>query len=148
MTDSNQSGKARHVMRTRVLRRPIVFFGVRCSICFRCSILHLWLILMLCWKYMLRNLRTYLRLEQHKGQNDNTGLANESFGNVTECKYLGTAVTSKNCIHQEINIRVNSRDSIKRSFFFFLGPVCISSGSTAAFKAYCALKRSLKYTSL
>jgi hypothetical protein len=23
-------------------------------------------------------------------------------------------------------------------FFFFLGPVCISSGSTAAFKAYCA----------
>jgi hypothetical protein len=25
-------------------------------------------------------------------------------------------------------------------FFFFLGPVCISSGSTAAFKAYCAYK--------
>jgi hypothetical protein len=25
-----------------------------------------------------------------------------------------------------------------KSFFFFLGPVCISSGSTAAFKAYCA----------
>jgi hypothetical protein len=24
-------------------------------------------------------------------------------------------------------------------FFFFLGPVCISSGSTAAFKAYCVL---------
>jgi hypothetical protein len=23
-------------------------------------------------------------------------------------------------------------------FFFFLGPVCISSGSTSAFKAYCA----------
>jgi hypothetical protein len=23
-------------------------------------------------------------------------------------------------------------------FFFFLGPLCISSGSTAAFKAYCA----------
>jgi hypothetical protein len=26
------------------------------------------------------------------------------------------------------------------AFFFFLGPVCISSGSTAAFKAYCAFK--------
>jgi len=36
---SNQSGKIRHVMRTRVLRRPIVFLRVRCSICVRCSIL-------------------------------------------------------------------------------------------------------------
>jgi len=35
---SNESGKARHVMRTRVLRRPIVFLRVRCSICVRCSI--------------------------------------------------------------------------------------------------------------
>jgi hypothetical protein len=29
------------VMRTRVLRRPIVFLRVRCSICVRCSILTL-----------------------------------------------------------------------------------------------------------
>jgi len=29
---SNQSEKARHVMRTRVLRRPIVFLRVSCSI--------------------------------------------------------------------------------------------------------------------
>jgi hypothetical protein len=29
-------------------------------------------------------------------------------------------------------------------FFFFLGPVCISSGSTAAFKAYCAYQEHLK----
>jgi hypothetical protein len=28
-------------------------------------------------------------------------------------------------------------------FFFFLGPVCISSGSTAAFKAYCAYPKYL-----
>jgi hypothetical protein len=28
-------------------------------------------------------------------------------------------------------------------FFFFLGPVCISSGSTAAFKAYCAYPKLL-----
>ena len=95
---SNQSGKAWHVMRRRVLRRPIVLFRVRCSILIllirtlRCSIPHLWLIVRLCWKYMLRKLRTYLRLEQHVGQNDNTKLANESFGNVTECKYLGRAV--------------------------------------------------------
>jgi hypothetical protein len=38
---SIQSGKARHVMRTRVLRRPIVFLSVPCSICVRCSILSL-----------------------------------------------------------------------------------------------------------
>jgi hypothetical protein len=31
-------------------------------------------------------------------------------------------------------------------FFFFLGPVCISSGSTAAFKAYCACGEGLKIT--
>jgi hypothetical protein len=28
-------------------------------------------------------------------------------------------------------------------FFFFLGPVCISSGSTSAFKAYCAYPKFL-----
>jgi hypothetical protein len=36
---SNQSWKARHVMRTRVLSRPIVFLRVRCNICVRCSVL-------------------------------------------------------------------------------------------------------------
>jgi len=36
---SNQSGKSRHVMRMRVLRRPIVFFRFRCSIYVRCIIL-------------------------------------------------------------------------------------------------------------
>jgi hypothetical protein len=30
-------------------------------------------------------------------------------------------------------------------FFFFLGPVCIRSGSTAAFKAYCAYTDRLTY---
>jgi hypothetical protein len=28
-------------------------------------------------------------------------------------------------------------------FFFFFGPVCISSGSTSAFKAYCAYPKFL-----
>jgi len=36
---SNQIGKARHVIRTRMLRRAIVFLRVRCSICVRSSIL-------------------------------------------------------------------------------------------------------------
>jgi hypothetical protein len=34
---SNQSRKGRHGMRTRVLRRPIVFLGVCCSICVLCT---------------------------------------------------------------------------------------------------------------
>jgi len=64
---------------------------------------------------MLRKLRTYLRLKQHAGQNDNTKIASESFGNVTECKYLGTAVSNEICIRYEINTRVTWRDSIERS---------------------------------
>jgi hypothetical protein len=36
----NQSGKARHVMRTRVLRRPIVFLRIRCSIHIHIHTLH------------------------------------------------------------------------------------------------------------
>jgi len=36
---NDQSGKVLHVMRTRVLSRPIVFLRVRCSFCVRCSIL-------------------------------------------------------------------------------------------------------------
>jgi hypothetical protein len=34
----------------------------------------------------------------------------------------------------------SSRVLYRWFFFFFLGPVCISSGSTAAFKAYCAIQ--------
>jgi hypothetical protein len=34
------------------------------------------------------------------------------------------------------NLKVQYKECI--TFFFFLGPVCLSSGSTSAFKAYCA----------
>jgi len=39
MTNTNQSGKARHVIRTRMLLRLIVFLHIHFSICVRCSIL-------------------------------------------------------------------------------------------------------------
>ena len=68
---------------------------------------------------MLRKLRTHLCRDQHGEQNDNTKTANESFESVTECKYLGAAVTNNICIHQEINASVNSRDSIKKILEIF-----------------------------
>jgi len=49
---SNHSEKARHVMRTCVLPRPIAFLRVRCSICVPCSILIL-LIKTVCFSIVL-----------------------------------------------------------------------------------------------
>jgi hypothetical protein len=45
----------------------------------------------------------------------------------------------------DIEGRFNKKDfkeiGRKDFFFFFLGPVCVGSGSTSAFKAYCAEER-------
>jgi hypothetical protein len=41
----------------------------------------------------------------NSGQNQNIRIANESFENVTELKYLGTTITNKNDIHDEIKSR-------------------------------------------
>jgi hypothetical protein len=47
----------------------------------------------------------------NSGQNQNIRIANESFENVEKFKYLGTTLTNRNDIHDEIKIRLNSGDA-------------------------------------
>jgi hypothetical protein len=53
-------------------------------------------------KYML------LSRHQNVGQNRNIKIANRSFENVSQFKYLGTTVTNQNLIQEEIKRRMNS----------------------------------------
>jgi hypothetical protein len=48
---------------------------------------------------------------QTTGQNRYKNVANKSFINVTEDKYLGTSVTNHICIHEEIKSRLNLGNS-------------------------------------
>jgi hypothetical protein len=54
------------------------------------------------FKYML------LSLHHNAGQNRDIKIANRSFGNVSQFKYLGTTVTIQNLIQKEIKRRLNS----------------------------------------
>jgi hypothetical protein len=52
----------------------------------------------------------YLLLSRHQnaGQNHDIKIANRSYQNVAQFKYLGTAVTNRSLIHDEIKSRLNS----------------------------------------
>jgi hypothetical protein len=45
---------------------------------------------------------------QNKGKNQDIKIANRSFGNVSQFKYLGMTVTNKNLIQEEIKRRLCS----------------------------------------
>jgi hypothetical protein len=49
-----------------------------------------------------------LSRHENAGQNHNIKIANRSFENVAQFKYLGTTVTNQNLIQEEIKRRFNS----------------------------------------
>jgi hypothetical protein len=48
-------------------------------------------------------------------QNDNMKVANKSFVNVTELKYVGPSLTNQNCLHGDIKNRLNSGNACSHS---------------------------------
>jgi hypothetical protein len=52
---------------------------------------------------------------QNVGQNRDTKIANRSFGNLSQFKYLGTTVTNQNLIQVEIKRRLNSGNACYHS---------------------------------
>jgi hypothetical protein len=49
-----------------------------------------------------------LSRHQNVGKNRDVEIANRSFGNVSQFKYLGMTVTNQNLIQEEIKRRLNS----------------------------------------
>jgi hypothetical protein len=60
-------------------------------------------------KYML------LSRHQNGGQNRDIKIANRSFENVSQFRYLGTTVTNQNLIQEEIKRRLNSDNACYHS---------------------------------
>jgi hypothetical protein len=58
---------------------------------------------------------TIMSRHLNSGQNQNIRIANESSENVAKFKYLGTILTNKNDIHDEIKIRLCSENACYHS---------------------------------
>jgi hypothetical protein len=56
-----------------------------------------------------------LSCHQNIGRNRDLKLANRSFGNVSQFKYLGMTVTNQNLIQEEIKRRLNSGNACYHS---------------------------------
>jgi hypothetical protein len=57
-----------------------------------------------------RKVSTYMLLSRHQnaGQKHDMKIANRSFENVAQFRYLGTTATNENLIHEEIKGKLNS----------------------------------------
>jgi hypothetical protein len=71
-------------------------------------------------KYML------LSRHQNVSQDRNIKIANRSFENVSQFKYLGTTVTNQNLIQEEIKRRLNSGNACYHSVQNLLSPYLLS----------------------
>jgi hypothetical protein len=71
---------------------------------------------------------------QNSGENQNTRIANESFEDMAKFKYLGTTLTNKNDIHDEIKSRLNSGNACSHSVQNLLSSRLIS--KNLKFKIY------------
>jgi hypothetical protein len=70
----------------------------------------------------------YMLLSRHQsvGQNWDIKIANRSFENVSQSKYLGTTVTNQNLIEEEIKRRLNSGNACYHSVQNFLSSHLLS----------------------
>jgi hypothetical protein len=75
-------------------------------------------------------LTKYMIMSRHpnSGQNQNIRIANESFENVAEFKYLGATLTNQDDVHDESKSRLNSGNacyhSVQNLLFSRLTPLC------------------------
>jgi hypothetical protein len=67
-----------------------------------------------------------LSRHQNVGLNRNIKIANTSFGNVSQFKYLETTVTNQNSIQEEIKRRLNSGNNCYRSVQNLLSSTLLS----------------------
>jgi hypothetical protein len=65
-----------------------------------------------------------LSRRQNAGQNRDIKIANRSFGNVAQLKYLGTTVANQNLIKEKIKRRLNSGTACYHSVRTFCLFVC------------------------
>jgi hypothetical protein len=68
----------------------------------------------------------YMLLSHHEyvGQNRDIEVASRSFENVSQFKYLGTAITNENLSQEEIKRRLNSGNACYHSVQNLLSAVC------------------------
>ena len=74
--------------------------------------------------------------DRNVGQNGNIKLDNKYFEMVEQFKYLGTTVTNRNSIQEEIKSRLKSRNAVIIRCRIFSLPVC------------CTKVQTLRYTEL
>jgi hypothetical protein len=65
-----------------------------------------------------------LSRHQNAGQNRDIKIANRSFENVSQFKYLGMTVTNQNLIHEEIKRRLNSGNACYHSLQNLASTAC------------------------